>query len=160
MYQNVWEIWSLSLIRLLRKGKDKETIYDAEDMVELDTNRTKRKMNTEHTPRGGFSDRSSVTKNNGLWIGWLDLLVLFICNQLNNSESMTVKGSLHSLLDYECHFFYCDWLFSDLRIDHFYEWRKTITYERMTTIFSLHLYCLLAYEWMTYESVTKRVLMS
>jgi hypothetical protein len=40
---------------------------------------------------------------------------------------MTVEDSLRSLLDYECLFFRCDWLGSDLRIGHLRitkdEWR-------------------------------------
>jgi hypothetical protein len=41
----------------------------------------------------------------------------------NSSQSMTVWDSLHSLLDYECLRFHCDWLRSDLRIDHFFSLR-------------------------------------
>jgi hypothetical protein len=33
---------------------------------------------------------------------------------------MTVSDSLHSLLDYECLPFHCDWLGSDLRVGHFF----------------------------------------
>jgi hypothetical protein len=67
---------------------------------------------------------------------------------------MTAYGSLHSLLDYECISFHCDWLGSDLRIGHFSSFRFLLvntpqlniqswmqsdwTYER-----------LLIYEWQT-----------
>jgi hypothetical protein len=36
---------------------------------------------------------------------------------------MTVYDSLHSLLDYECLLFHCDWLGSDLRAGHFFSFR-------------------------------------
>jgi hypothetical protein len=36
---------------------------------------------------------------------------------------MTVSASLHSLLDYECLLFCCDWLGSDLQIGHFFSFR-------------------------------------
>jgi hypothetical protein len=36
---------------------------------------------------------------------------------------MTVSDTLHSLLDYECLLFCCDWLGSDLRIGHFFSFR-------------------------------------
>jgi hypothetical protein len=43
-----------------------------------------------------------------------------ITTNYNSSQSMTAQDSLHSLLDYECLLFHCDWLGSDLRIDHFF----------------------------------------
>jgi hypothetical protein len=39
----------------------------------------------------------------------------------SSSQSMTV--SFHSLLDYECLVFHCDWIGSDLRIGHFFSFR-------------------------------------
>jgi hypothetical protein len=36
---------------------------------------------------------------------------------------MTAYDVLQSLLDYECLFFYCDWLGSDLRAGHFFSFR-------------------------------------
>jgi hypothetical protein len=63
--------------------------------------------------------------NNGFWIGWLDLLtpslqLLLITMNYNSSQLMTAEDSLHSLPDYECLLFHCDWLGSDLRITHFW----------------------------------------
>jgi hypothetical protein len=86
--------------------------------------------------------RASVTNNNGFRIGWLDLFALLLQSFLiainyGSSESVTAYGSLHSLLDYECLLFHCDWLGSDLRITN-EEWG--LTYER-------------TYSW-TLESVT------
>jgi hypothetical protein len=50
------------------------------------------------------------------WIYWhLPLQSLLITITYNSSQSMTAQDSLHSLLDYECLLFYCDWLGSDLR---------------------------------------------
>jgi hypothetical protein len=65
---------------------------------------------------------------NGFWIVWLDLLalllqLLLITINYNSSQLMTTLGSLHSLLDYECLLFYCDWLGSDLRVGHFFSFR-------------------------------------
>jgi hypothetical protein len=87
--------------------------------------------------------RGSVINNNGLWIEWLDLLtpsctVTINYNHLQSSHSSTAEDSLHSLLDYECHLFYCDWLCSDLLIGRFfYEW------------FTRNHAWLLIYEWTT-----------
>jgi hypothetical protein len=39
---------------------------------------------------------------------------------------MIVLDSLHSLLDYECLLFHCDWLGSDLRIGHFFSFRCSL----------------------------------
>jgi hypothetical protein len=38
-------------------------------------------------------------------------------------ESMTAYDSLHSVLDYECLHFYCDFLGPDLGIRHFFRFR-------------------------------------
>jgi hypothetical protein len=72
--------------------------------------------------------RVSVTSINGFWIGWFDLLALLLQLFLitinnNSSKSVTAEGSPHSLLDYECLLFHCDWLGSDLRVDHFFSFR-------------------------------------
>jgi hypothetical protein len=43
---------------------------------------------------------------------------------------MTAWDSLHSLLDYECLLFYCDWLGSDLGIGYFfYKCGRRITHD-------------------------------
>jgi hypothetical protein len=39
---------------------------------------------------------------------------------------MTAWDSLHSLLDYECLLFHCDWVGSDLRIGHFFSFRSPL----------------------------------
>jgi hypothetical protein len=69
----------------------------------------------------------SMTNINGFWIGWLDLLpplqLLLITISYNSSQSMTVKDLLHSLLDYGCLLFPCDWLGSNLQISHFFSFR-------------------------------------
>jgi hypothetical protein len=36
---------------------------------------------------------------------------------------MTAQDSLHSLLDYECLLFYCNWPSYDLRVGHFFSFR-------------------------------------
>jgi hypothetical protein len=51
--------------------------------------------------------RDSVKKNNGFWIGWLDLLArllqsLLITINYNSSHSVTAQDSLHSFLHHEC----------------------------------------------------------
>jgi hypothetical protein len=70
----------------------------------------------------------SVTNNYGFWVGLLDLLSLLLHSFLvtityNSSQSMTVYGSLHSLRNYECLLFHCDWLGCDLRIGRFFSFR-------------------------------------
>jgi hypothetical protein len=67
--------------------------------------------------------RGSVTNNNRFWIRWLDLLKPSFTTTYNSSQSMTPWDSLHSVLDYECLLFCCDWLGSDLRIGHFLSFR-------------------------------------
>jgi hypothetical protein len=46
-----------------------------------------------------------------------------ITTNYNNCQSVAAYVSLHSLLDYECLPFCCDWLGSDLRIGHFFSFR-------------------------------------
>jgi hypothetical protein len=48
---------------------------------------------------------------------------LLITINYKSSQAVTAYDSLHSLLDYKCLLFHCDWLGSDLRIGHFYEWQ-------------------------------------
>jgi hypothetical protein len=43
-----------------------------------------------------------------------------------SSQSITLYVSLHSLLDYECLLFHCDWLGSDLRDGHFFSFRCSL----------------------------------
>jgi hypothetical protein len=51
-----------------------------------------------------------VTKNNGFWNRWLDLLALLLQLQpvITSSQSMAAYDSLHSLIDHECLLFRCD----------------------------------------------------
>jgi hypothetical protein len=53
--------------------------------------------------------RSSVTDNNGFWIGYIGTYITITTNY-NSSQSLTVWDSLPSLLDCECLLFHCDWL--------------------------------------------------
>jgi hypothetical protein len=54
---------------------------------------------------------------------------------------MTAEDSLHSLLDYECLLFCCDWLGSDLRISHFFSFRFPLvnTPQLNTELLNCHL---------------------
>jgi hypothetical protein len=73
--------------------------------------------------------RGSVTNNNRFWIGWLDLFTACFTITLNYNqlEQLTIDDCLTRPIPYwTTSVFYCDWLDSDLRIDHFfYEWRIT-----------------------------------
>jgi hypothetical protein len=55
-------------------------------------------------------------------IGFIGTSITITTNY-NSSQSMAAWDSLHSLLDYECLLFHCDWLGSDLRIGHFFRFR-------------------------------------
>jgi hypothetical protein len=55
-------------------------------------------------------------------IGFIGTSVTIIIDY-NSWQSTTAQDSLHSLLDYECLLFYCDWLVSDLRVGHFFSFR-------------------------------------
>jgi hypothetical protein len=72
--------------------------------------------------------RGSVTNNNGLWIGLLDVLpsslqLLLTAINYNSSQSRTVKDSLHSLTGLRASSVLHDWFCSDLRIGHFFSLR-------------------------------------
>jgi hypothetical protein len=63
---------------------------------------------------------------------------------------MSTQDSLHSLLDYECLLFHCDWLGSDLRIGYFFSFRCPLANApQLNTQLSYE--WILVYEWMTYE---------
>jgi hypothetical protein len=68
------------------------------------------------------------------WIYWrLPLQSLLITMNYYSSQSVTAWDSLHSLPDYECLLFYCDWLGFDLRIGHLsYEWLRMNNERRIT----------------------------
>jgi hypothetical protein len=59
-----------------------------------------------------------ITIDSGL-DDWIYCISITITINYNSSQSMTDSGSLHSLLDYECLLFHCDWPDSDLRVTHF-----------------------------------------
>jgi hypothetical protein len=106
--------------------------------------------------------QGSVTNNNGFWIGWLDLLALLLQPLLitisyNSSQSMTGQDSLHSLLNYECLHFHCDWLGSDLRAGHFFSFRCPLvsTPQLNTELNYWTLSSLTNDEWITAESKVK-----
>jgi hypothetical protein len=50
-------------------------------------------------------------------IGFIDISITTTTNYISS------QSSLHFLLDYECLLFHCDWLGSDLRVDHFSSFR-------------------------------------
>jgi hypothetical protein len=64
----------------------------------------------------------SVTNNNVLWIGWLDLLTPHkISLNHNQLQQLTINDCLRLApvwLDYDWLLFSCDWLGSDLRVTH------------------------------------------
>jgi hypothetical protein len=60
---------------------------------------------------------------------------------------MAASDSLHSLLDYECLLFHCDWLGSDLRVGHFISFRcPLVNTPQLNTRFKWTIE--LSYEWM------------
>jgi hypothetical protein len=58
-------------------------------------------------------------------IGFINTSITITTNY-NSSQSMAAEDSLHSLLDYECLLFRCDWLGSDLRDGHFFRFRCSL----------------------------------
>jgi hypothetical protein len=65
--------------------------------------------------------RSSVTKNNGFWIRWLDLLALLLqLQQLTINDCLRLAPFLTGL---RVSSLLRDWLGSDLRISHYFSFR-------------------------------------
>jgi hypothetical protein len=64
--------------------------------------------------------RGSVTNNNGLWIGWLDLLIPSVQLQSIIAAHNQWSSKTHSIPYWTRSVFHCDWLGSDLRICHFF----------------------------------------
>jgi hypothetical protein len=71
----------------------------------------------------------------------------------NTSTSKTTSDTLHSLLDYESLLFHCDWLCSDLRVDHFFSFRcPLVNTPQLNTQLRLQSDWLLFYESLTTTS--------
>jgi hypothetical protein len=63
--------------------------------------------------------RGSVTKSNGFWIGWLNLLTLLLQSTITARYRCLLK-TRYILLDCDFLLIYCDWFGSDLRVTHFW----------------------------------------
>jgi hypothetical protein len=69
--------------------------------------------------------RDSVTNNNEVWIGWLDLLTPSFTITLNYNHNRWLPKT-RSISYWTTIIFYCDWLGSDLRIGHFFSFRRPL----------------------------------
>jgi hypothetical protein len=66
---------------------------------------------------------------------------------------VTASNSLHSLLDYECLLFHCDWLGSELLVCHFFSFRcPLVDTPQLNTQSRLQSDWVLFYEWLTTTS--------